>query len=239
MFQCQNQDISRGEQKLRQPADPTSAEIEAARSQPQPPVRRSKRGVRYASNPFLPDAATNTRQGIKRITNKDGNRMMVVSEGTGEIVAPAGFWHTQEVDKTQFVKLYINGVKALTDLTSAGTKVFGILYREVQGGVGKDELWLTFPSIDQKITPMAHATFYRGMKELLEKGFIAESEVPGRYFLNPDFMWNGDRLAFVKEYKKLSEEPVAIPKNSIDSEINRASTEQEQLEARGQLRLMD
>jgi hypothetical protein len=49
---------------------------------------------------------------------------------------------------------------------------------------------------------MADATYYRGMKELLEKGFLAESTVQNKYFLNPDYMWNGDRLAFVKEYRK-------------------------------------
>lgn len=57
---------------------------------------------------------------------------MIVGE-TGEIVAPvAGFWQAQEVDAAKFVKLYINGVKAFKELTNAGTKVFELLYLEVQ-----------------------------------------------------------------------------------------------------------
>ena len=36
----------------------------------------------------------------------------MITSQSGEVVAPAGFWQTQEVDKTQFVKLYVNGVKA-------------------------------------------------------------------------------------------------------------------------------
>lgn len=170
---------------------------------------RSKRGIRYDHNPFVGDAAENTKQGIKRISNKDGSRMMVVNETTREIVAPAGFWQAQEVDKTQFVKLYVNGVKAFKDLTGAGTKVFEVLYHKVQNNIGKDTLWLTYPSLDQLETPMGETTFYRGMKELLEKGFIAESLTPGMYYLNPDYMWNGDRLAFVKEFKKASSRPKA------------------------------
>ena len=164
-------------------------------------LSRSKRGVRYPSNPFISTALINTKDGVKRIIDKTGTKMMVVST-SGEILAPVGFWQTQDVDKTQFVKLYVNGVKAFKDLTSAGTKVFEILYLKVQGSVGKDELWLTFPSIDQNNTPIGETTFYRGMKELLTKSFIAESETPGLYFLNPDYMWNGDRLAFVREYRK-------------------------------------
>ena len=27
---------------------------------------------------------------------------------------------------------------------------------------------------------------------------------PSKYWVNPDFIWNGDRLAFVKEYRKAS-----------------------------------
>ena len=169
--------------------------------------QKSKRGVRYNHNPFIGNAITNTKQGVKRISNKDGNRMMVVSENTGEIVAPAGFWHAQDVDKTQFVKLYVNGVKAFKDLSGAGTKVFEVLYMKVQANIGTDTLWLTFPSLNQLETPMGETTFYRGMKELLLKGFIAESITPGMYYLNPDYMWNGDRLAFVKEFRKTPSKP--------------------------------
>jgi hypothetical protein len=42
----------------------------------------------------------------------------------------------------------------------------------------------------------------RGMRELIEKGFIAESVTQSKYFINPDYLWNGDRLGFVKEYRK-------------------------------------
>lgn len=171
------------------------------------PAKMSKRGKRFETNPFVEGAMVNTRSGVRRITDKSGTKMMVVSEDTGEVIAPAGFWQAEEVDKTRFVKLYVNGVKAFKGLSSAGTKVFEILYLRVQEQVGKDEIWLTFPAIDQNETSLGETTFYRGMKELLEKGFIAESVVPGRYFLNPDYMWNGDRLAFVKEYRRKSSNP--------------------------------
>lgn len=127
--------------------------------------------------------------------------MMVVSETTNEIIAPAGFWQAQEVDKTQFVKLYVNGVKAFKELTGAGTKVFEVLYLRVQAGIGKDVVYLSFHDIDQNITTMSESTFMRGMRELIQKSFIAESMSSNRYFLNPDYMWNGDRLAFIKEFR--------------------------------------
>lgn len=172
------------------------------------PKTGGKRGLqRYESNPFVSGTVAATKTGVRRISNSDGNRMMVVSEKTGEIMAPAGFWHAQEVDKTAFVKLFVNGVRALRELSGAGTKVFEVLYLRVQAGIGKDELWLTYPSVDQTVTPMSEATFYRGMRELLSKGFLAESTTPGLYFLNPDYLWNGDRLAFVQEYRLKGSKP--------------------------------
>ncbi len=169
-------------------------------------ITKSKRGLRYQKNPFIGNAIAGTKTGVKRIAGS-GNRMMVVAEDTGEIVAPAGFWQSQEVDRAQFVKLYINGVKAFKDLSNSGTKVFEVLYMKVQENIGKDVITLNFSRLDQQITPMSETTFYRGMKELLGKQFIAESVVLGDYFLNPDYMWNGDRLAFVKTFTVKNTQP--------------------------------
>lgn len=190
------------------------SDLDTLEKEPKPSGKRKV--ARYAKNPFVASAVSNTRAGVRKISNSDGNRMMVMSESTGEILAPAGFWHAQEVDKTAFVKLFINGVKALKGLQGAGTRVFEILYMRVQESIGKDQLWLTFPSIDQSVTPMAPATFYRGMKELIEKGFIAESTTPGLYFLNPDYLWNGDRLAFIQEYRLASSKEAKKDTKTLD-----------------------
>lgn len=161
----------------------------------------SRRGLAlHSKNPFLPDASMNSKTGTKRLSNKKGDKFMIVSDN-GETVAPAGFHEIVEVDKTQFVKLYINGVKAFQGLKAAGAKVFEIIYRSVQDNPGSDRIFLHFMEIEQNITPLSRATFDRGMTELLERGFIAESTTPGMYFLNIDYLFNGNRLAFIKEYR--------------------------------------
>lgn len=38
------------------------------------------------------------------------------------------------------------------------------------------------------------------MKELADKKFIAETMIQNYYFINPDYMFNGDRLTFMKTY---------------------------------------
>lgn len=162
--------------------------------------QHTRRGVAvYEANPFMMEVQTKTR----RVTNKRGDMMLVSNEG--EIVSNvAGFWEAEEVDATKFVKLFVKGVKALKELTGAGTKVFEVLYLRVQENIGKDQVMMAFAAVDQALTPMSEATYTRGMRELIAKGFIAATPVQGVYWLNPSFVWNGDRLAFVKEYRKAS-----------------------------------
>jgi hypothetical protein len=180
------------------------------------PEIQTRRGlVLYPSNPFVSLAATNTKQRTRRrIVN--GNSMMLTNDGSGELVT-GGFWQAEEVDASKFVKLYIGGVKAFKDLSSAGTKVFEVLYNEVQNGIGRDKVFLSFAMVNQVSTPMSVATYTRGMKELMIKKFLAPSEITCIYWLNPDYMWNGDRLAFVKEYRKVSSTPRA--KDTLTSDM--------------------
>lgn len=186
--------------------------------------KQTRRGLQvFKENPFVQEAIENQKGGVKRIIGKTQDRMMVVSGDTGEVIAPAGFWQYQEVDKTQFVKLYINGVKAIADLSPAGTKVFALLYTEMQKNVGKDKVYLSFSAMDKDEAGMSQATFTRGMKELIEKNFVAPTLSVGWYFINPDYMWNGDRLAFVKEYR--------LKKQNTDADFR------VELEKRGQLRI--
>ena len=146
----------------------------------------------------------------KRVTNKRGDMMLLSSEG--EIVSNvAGFWQSEEVDSSKFLKLFVNGVKALAELSNPGTRVFELLYCEMQNNIGKDQVYLSFTGIEDT-TNISRATFKRGMAELIDKKFIAAMPAVGWYWVNPDYMWNGDRLAFVKEY--INKQPT--PKKEVD-----------------------
>lgn len=160
--------------------------------------KKTRRGLKiYEKNPYITILKTKT----KRITNKRGD-MMITSKETGEIITPiAGFWHAEEVDNTKFVKLYLAGVKGFAELSNAGIKVFSLLYDEMQKNINQDKVYLSFSSIDETFK-ISQATFTRGMRELIDKKFLAPTNAIGWYWLNPDYVWNGDRLAFVKKYYK-------------------------------------
>ncbi len=165
---------------------------------------QSRRGViLHAENPFM--AGANVATKTRRVTNKRGD-MMLVSKGDGEIVSQiAGFWEAEEVDSTKFLKLFVNGVKALAELKNPGARVFELLYIEMQNNIGKDQVFLSYTGLNEvQQKSISRSTFARGLAELIEKRFIAAMPTIGHYWVNPDFIWNGDRLAFVKEYRKAS-----------------------------------
>lgn len=150
----------------------------------------------YESNPSLPVVSQKARVGTRRLTNKAGDKCMIVSEA-GEILAPAGFHEIVEVDKTQFVKVYVDGVAAFNDLGKPGAKVFKMVYSYVLKNPDTDAVFLYY----KDARSMARATFDRGIVELLAKEIIYKSTRPNLYFLNIDYMFNGNRLALVKEYR--------------------------------------
>lgn len=165
------------------------------------PVRYRKSRKVFPSNPFVKNNLIEN-SSRRRTINRSGRNAMVISE-EGEILSPhAGFWASYEVDSTKFVKLYVDGVRAFAGLSSAGAKVFEVMYLEMQRNIGQDRVVLNYTLIDQELTPMSEATFTRGLGDLVKKEFVAATTVPSIYWINPAYVWNGDRLLFVKEYHR-------------------------------------
>jgi hypothetical protein len=74
------------------------------------------------------------------------------------------------------------------------------LYSEVQNNIGKDMVYLSYSAIDQQTNPMGLTTYNRGMKELIVKGFIAPTPNQGMFWLNANYIYNGNRLTLAKTY---------------------------------------
>jgi hypothetical protein len=164
--------------------------------------KKSRRGFKiYEQNPSVTKAYDSTKIGTRKVCNRTNKNNAFIISNEGEYLAPAQFYDFYQVDKSQFIKLYVQGIKALQGLSSSGTKVFELLYYKMQENIGKDLVCLHFNSIDQDKIAIQERTLHRGITELLKKEFIFESNLPSHYFININYMFNGDRLAFVKEYQ--------------------------------------
>lgn len=158
---------------------------------------KEKRGIPiYSTNPSVPNEHEIKK--MRRAKLGDERRGFIVDNGTGEILGHGGAisYEFEEVDKERFVKLYLEGLKRAAGLSKAGLSVFELVYNEMRGKPGEDTVLL---GVD--MSKMEERSFNRGLRELLEKEFLFRSTLASKFFVNIRFMFNGDRLAFVKGYR--------------------------------------
>jgi hypothetical protein len=137
-----------------------------------------------------------------------GQSAYMVAPDTGEVIASGtfGFVEERELDSEQFVKVYLDGIKQYAQLSKAGALLFELVYREISGlsGKDKDSVTINYFVAQRWKDDLSRRTYERGMNELLEKEFLFRSIAADVYFVNVRFMFNGDRMAVVKAYRRKS-----------------------------------
>ena len=110
------------------------------------------------------------------------------------------------VDNEQFVKIFTSNLKQFFNLKPTTYRMVQVLLHQLGRARDRDTVYLNvsvaeqyFISTDQN--PISKASYYNAMRELIQKGFIAESTNPNLYWINPALFFNGDRVRFVKEYR--------------------------------------
>jgi hypothetical protein len=148
----------------------------------------------YLTNPSVPDKDEVSRPRKRRLG--DERKGLVINDG-GEILGngTAVAYEWEEVDAERFVKLFIAGVKQAAGLSKSGMTMFEMVYNRLRETPGSDKVELPFITSGK-----SKAVYYNGMRELLEKGFLYHSPTDGAFFVNIRYMFNGDRLAFIKAY---------------------------------------
>lgn len=181
---------------------------------------------RHNENPLVEAGEIKTKQKTVRAFGT-GNMVDTI---TGEVVAGTAIVVRKKVDDEHFVKVFAEGVKASFDLKPSGFKVFQLVLKAAQNGAfGADSIYLYFMNaVEDPDMPISRQTFHKGLKELIEKRFVAASTQPNIYWINPHLFFKGDRVAFVTEYVKR-------PKGAKATDAD----DRETLEEKGQQRLID
>lgn len=157
--------------------------------------------VRYKINPFLNDFKINTKDKQIKISCLGSDDNILVNQSTGETYGTHVSTY-KKVDNDKFVKLFTQNIALTFDLTSAGIKAFNVLMFAVQKqAIEKDIIALDSFTLDDFISQsyslkLSLATFKRGVSELVKSKIIAHQSRKGFYFINPNFVFNGDRIAF-------------------------------------------
>lgn len=162
----------------------------------------------------------------KRRFVRSGKAEELVNPATGEVHGVATIHQVEERDDAEFVKVFAAGVAATYDLTKTAQKVFQVVLDQYQrtpmsrGFADYVNLFWFDDGIDGRSVGMSEYTFKRGMRELIDKRFIASKDGVS-FWTNPALFFKGDRVMFIKEYRR------------------RKVTEKDQLEAAGQARFKE
>ena len=150
-------------------------------------------------NPLLKGLSIETR--TKKLVK---TQLEVPDLNTGETHS-SNIFITKELDESQFVKVFSEGIKATYDLTLTAHRVFQAILAEYEstpmtsGYV--DCIYLAWfdNGLCGKSIGMIQATYLKGFRELLDKGFMSPRS-PNTYWVNPALFFKGDRVRFINEY---------------------------------------
>lgn len=165
---------------------------------------RKKDVTAYPVNPFWKPLEVEI--GRKRVTIA-GN--MVMKADTGETTHLAGIHRIEEVDEDQFVKLYTRNMHVFFDLSPGSQKLLQCVLSIVQKRPRCQGIYLEWLDMEDYATKVgfkySRSTYHRALHEMIEKGFLAESERSNYFWINPHLFFNGDRMVLVTEYRKKHE----------------------------------
>lgn len=167
--------------------------------------------VRYKTNPFIESMVVPMKGKQVKLSKLGKGDNILINQETGEIHGTHVTTYKQ-VDGEQFVKLFTANIAMTFELSSSGIKAFNVLLWAVQkNALSKDEVDLDVFALndfihshtkkDSKLR-LSIATFKRGVSELEKSQIIAKTLRQGRYFINPNFVFNGDRVAFTTLIEK-------------------------------------
>jgi len=164
---------------------------------------------RYEENPFLGVLEIKQTRKTVRVSNTLGeNDNIIINQKSGEVVGAYTHITTyKEVDEAEFVKLFTENIALTFNLTSAGLKTLNVVLYTIQSqAINKDLIVLDKLVLQNFLKKyklnLSLPTFGRGLTELVKVKILARHTRQGFYFINPNFAFNGDRIAFTTAIKK-------------------------------------
>lgn len=174
----------------------------------EPTLRELNRQFSPDHNPLLEPTLIET----KRRYVRAGRGKDLVDPLTGEVSAIATIHTVEERDDAGFVKVFAAGVQAMYGLSKTGMRVFQAVLEEYQNtrmtGGYADTIYLHWfdNGLNGRSLDMSERTFHTGFKELLLNRFLWPRG-PSMYWINPALFFKGDRVAFIREYRRKAPAP--------------------------------
>ena len=129
----------------------------------------------------------------KKTVGKD--RIVIVN---GEEVI-TGTHHNYAFDKEKFLKVYMPMLNILDKITPTSIKILTKILRYMASGKYGGMIICISPYEFEEI--MTKMSFYRGIKQLIEFNVIAKTNIIHQYEINPNFIFNGNRVKYIERMR--------------------------------------
>lgn len=159
--------------------------------------------LKHEDNPYLKNLAENHIQVKVKSTIISSENIEYADTKNGEIVGGKKF-HTvyKDVDPESFAKIYLNKMKEIFSLSSQSYKLLGYILHNVRPN--KAEFYIYPHQVMAYTKWKSKRSVYMGIVGLINANIIANSIIPSLYYINPVYVFNGDRLICVTEWRKMN-----------------------------------
>lgn len=172
--------------------------------------KKKKEIIRHKENPYLKDLELKVRSKQVRVSKLGEKDDVLVNQGTGEVKGTVVSTF-KKVDEEQFLKLFSANIALTFDLKAAGIKAFNVVcWLMQQKAIERDVITIDkyvledFNEVHNK--KLSRAVLYRGLENLIENKILARARREADYFINPNFIFNGDRIIFATVIERQKDE---------------------------------
>ena len=155
----------------------------------------------YSRNPYFKTLVVPTRNKIVAMGTR---QLPLFDPDTGEVEEMALMAVRQRVDKEPFVKIYKAQIQAMFNLSNRAMRVFGYFMDATR--ISDDMVYFSLKRCMEYTGYSSKATVLGGVADLLDAKFIARTDEPNTYFINPAKFFNGDRMVIVQDYVRKGSE---------------------------------
>jgi hypothetical protein len=168
-----------------------------------------KKLIRYDENPFIEEMMIPVKDKRIQLSRLGRDHNVLINQETGEMNG-THITTFKKVDSEQFIKLFTANIALTFELKASGIKAFNVLLWTLQNkSITKDLVPLDKIALEEflkahsnKKIQLSQPTFWRGLNELEEAQIIAKHIRQGWYYINPNFVFNGDRIAFTSLFER-------------------------------------
>ena len=174
--------------------------------------------TRHETNPFIPQLNVTPSKGLTIHTFGKDEENQIVNTTTGEITE-IGMVGRRRVERAEFIKFYTRDLGWMLELIPAGMAVLQLVLQIIQDHPGQDEVATGETIFRRYGWKASNAYRMKGLANLVKAGLLARSTVRGSYWINPAYVFNGDRVRLFKEYKveQMSLRPPALDTERLPS----------------------